>query len=1307
MIQLKVYPREGASNDETTFLDLYETQPIKLTLSIEDVTSADATSVFSKTFKVPATRDNNEFFENAWDIDGILFDITIKKPAEILVDGAEFKIGHVRLQKIYTNDDLDKTDYELLFLGETRDFSSAIGEKRMCELVMTDFSWTGLPVNYTNAADFTGAPSAARVIQSWNAYPEGGLTQGLADGDLLHPLIDHGNLYDADGNLNSSFHKIALGPEGFTSSSRPIAPSRLKPMIRAKRIWDQIFQDAGYTYESQFLDSNRFKHMYTSAFGNNESTDAEVSQASDSIFTAQEPDNNTNDVDSYLFASQTAGNSGGAYNIGTSDVGSGGTGSWIVASGPATPTSYYLLGAGGEVNAQIENSDYGYSPVGVAVQLVVVSAPGGTILQTLATGNYATNGNFSVVGYDSRNGGYQIQAGDIIQVYFDAEYSYDWSEVGAVYFNCLSAPGNYYAPNDLDCEYNQIDYIKDVITMFRLVMQPDPSRPNHFIIEPWQDFIGSGKTYDWSDKLVKDKDFISEPLFNTQSSIIEFTAQEDEDFINSFHQDNTKHAYGWLRFDSNNELLKGKREIELTGIAPTPIDNIVDEQGAHSDPDFILPQIVEYTGAQDNHNENERLPIKAKTRFMFYNGLINTSSTWYMSGSGSGFTQYPLVSPYEKWPIVNTPFDPGPPVVPGVSTLNLNFANDTRYFLNPTPGTGYSEIPQTLFDEYWSRYISSLYNKFTRRITATFILNNVDLQDLTFDDVIFVDGKYYRPEKIIDAQVGQRTAVKVQLITLKDRRPVWLDEALTGFSITTADGTCAGQQGSIQVTTNGTPPFDWQLGDPANITGFYNDTPGNAPYIFTIPNVPIGTDTLIVTDNFGRTAQAAYTINASNANPITANWTETDATDCTSPCNGAVTVVASGGSGTLTIHWQDPNVSGFTPTGLCPGDYYFYIQDADGCQSDTFLASISCSVVTYVYQLRENLSNCSQSSSATYIASSSQQLANLTQVDLNERNGCYYIQNTTTQTPQYTIGQTYATCQDCNPITPVSYQVQTCGTGANTYYVPRTIALSPGQAVELQTVAGCFEVVGDSTNAVTHQVTQVFATCADCTSTPPGFIYLASFCSGLFRSRYFASTIALSQGSIMEIADGTFAGECVEIQSQNNLGVSSGNIDVTQAYINCAACQGTTPQVCHNVGIGSSGATLSWTRGSQSFGPIQYSANTLTHICANSGSITQATPGSATITPTTNSCTTNLDCTPVFRKTSCHTLNGGTSGSSFNYQDSGGVTRSVTVATSSRDEICAVINTVVRTSGNGSFSNNNSLCLSNGDCDSIIGPPSP
>ena len=112
MVQLKVY-----DGTDQYFLDLYEEETIKLNMSIEDITNAEAKSVFSRAFRVPATGNNNQFFKHAFMISGIDYDVTVKKPADILVNGADFRSGHVRLQKIYVNGDQDKIDYEIIFMG--------------------------------------------------------------------------------------------------------------------------------------------------------------------------------------------------------------------------------------------------------------------------------------------------------------------------------------------------------------------------------------------------------------------------------------------------------------------------------------------------------------------------------------------------------------------------------------------------------------------------------------------------------------------------------------------------------------------------------------------------------------------------------------------------------------------------------------------------------------------------------------------------------------------------------------------------------------------------------------------------------------------------------------------------------------------------------------------------------------------------------------------------------------------------------------------------------------------------------------
>jgi hypothetical protein len=831
-------------------------------------------------------------------------------------------------------------------------------------------------------------------------------------------------------------------------------------------------------------------------------------------------------------------------------------------------------------------------------------------------------------------------------------------------------------------------------------MQPSVDRANHVIIEPWKDFIGSGDVYDWSDKLIREKDFVSEPLFNTQSAQIEFTKQEDEDYINKFHQDNNKHAYGWLRFDSQNELLKGKREVEVLGIAPTPIEQIVDTQGSssHTNPDFIIPQIFEV-------DDNKRLPIKPKTRFLFYNGMVTTNgTTWYFKTSGTtqiAMVTYPLVSPYEYWPITNIPFDAGPPVVEAVNTLNLNFANDTRYYMDPEPSASLTEIPNTLFEIFWARYITSLYNKFSRRITAYFTLNNVDLQNLTFDDIIFIDGKYYRPEKIIDAQIGERTAVKCELITVKDQRIVWRPDPLTGFSIVAQDGQCAGESGSIQVTTDGTPPFTWAIGDlsqgqPPTMNGTYNANPGQAPYIFTIENVPLGIDTLTVVDNFGRSAVASFEISASTATPVTASFTVTDATVCSpiAACDGEILVVPAGGVGPYTITWE-AGLTGLNPTGLCPDDYRFYITDSNGCQSDMYEASVSCNTPTNNFLLKELLNNCTALSAQDYIADSTIQLSQGDIVSLGTgRAGCYQVMGTTQLAANYMVDADYATCADCVPSTPNSYEVQSCTT-QDVKFISRTpYTLQPGMIVTLQSTAGCWEVVGDDTAQPTDTATQIYKSCELCNGV--GFSYLFVFCDGSGTGVYrFTSNVQLSLGDVVKVQDSSvqsYIGKCVEVVAEAISGTIYGDVDDSPQYDDCSSCQGITPQTCHTVNVTGSGAEISYVLNNQT-----YTEALLVGTYQRCGSNFQLLSGTATFGTGALPCISPLDCSIRF-KTSCHTLYGANAGATFEYQDTNGTFQTLFVPPFQQVDKCVVINSVTVLSGSGQYVDNGTRCRDDFDC---------
>ena len=713
MIQLKCY--SSPSKVEQTFLDLYEDSPIKLNLSVEDITNAEATSVFSRAFRVPNTAKNAQYFKHAFLIEGIDFDVTVTKPAEILVDGMEFRTGNIRLQKIYNNRDLDKIDYEILFLGETKDFSASIGNGFMCDL---------------DIPDLTHVFNTANIQQSWLAYPESStLTAGLNDGNVLYPLINHGNSYDEDGAVQEG--QVGIGSAAnkyFNHSQGALAATQFKPMVRVKRLWDAIFDAAGYTYDSDFInpavpEDSVFSSLYASAFGNEASIEFDATASSQNTFSALgETEGN---VDEYLDAEVELSDLGDNYLTSISRY-------------LAPEAGLYTFTAAAFVSAIFETPSMGDIPVDSVLVLYV---------NGVATSIVSNQGFNQTVSF---TGDVTLAAGDTVRVFVDYVGSNQpsGSEVSGQRFSCMMAPGQVNPTFNFDCKYKQIDFIKDVLTTFRLVMSPDYSKPNNFIIEPFVDYIASGETHDWSHKLDLSKDLVIEPLFFTQSDVIDFKHTADGDYINAYHLAAYKQAYGYLEFDSNNDLLKGTRSIS-TKWAPTPMNQI---EGVPLTSSFILPQLHVHEAGDAG---TLHLPVKCKTRFLFYNGMQTISvnnNRWYLEGAVNPQELYPLVSYSSEWPMTTE------------GTV-LNWNVDIGYWGQSVSGYP-ARLGQSMYDKYWSGYINSLYNKNARRVTGTFILNSVDLQDFSFDDVIYVNGVYYRPEKIIDAQIGELSPTQVQLIKL-------------------------------------------------------------------------------------------------------------------------------------------------------------------------------------------------------------------------------------------------------------------------------------------------------------------------------------------------------------------------------------------------------------------------------------------------------------------------------------------------------------------------------------------------------------
>jgi hypothetical protein len=788
-------------------------------------------------------------------------------------------------------------------------------------------------------------------------------------------------------------------------------------MIRARKIIDLIFAQTPYTYSSSFIDSLFFGKMYVSAWGNDSSIYTQTNQ-SEQLFQAVAPGNynysqfgsNPQRID----CSQEVYDPGNNYN--NQPFPSPG----FSYTAPITG-AYEFTGSGFIVAYANAFTGQAYGCIGLYVN-----------------GSLAASGTCQFFGQADVQLNVNLNAGDYVQLFVDWSQNTNYGWITDATFTCVGAPGELEPTFLLDCEYKQIDFLRDILKLFRCVMAPDKDNPNNFIIEPWVDYVTSGQVYDWSDKVDRTKDFKIEPLFYTQSDEIKFKFTEDEDYLNQYNQDAYKQVYGELIYDSANELLKDTREITV-GFAPTPLMQI---EGQSNTSTWIIPKphLHETEGNVTLHQ-----PIKPVTRILFYNGKISTPSNWYITDGVTTFSQniFPYVSYQEGLP-------------PATQGLNINW---DRWF--PYWGTNVSGwnglVGQSLYERYWAGYIDSLYNKFARRVTCHIILNSVDLQEFSFDDVIFIDGVYYVPEKIIDAPIGEKASVKVQLLKLLDfepANPAFPPIEFYYYLIQQTD--CEGVLGPLFVMQSNIP---LTLGDYIKVQGSTTCYQVISPSTSTIWDFVFenGFDTCLTC--LSQSESFVY-------------YVEQYGNSCATTFSPGLTVVSGGplsigdtiGLTTFTGCWKVIGISYLTPQDTVAVVYI----SCEACIGGDESAS------TYL------LTNCLDATITT-VVSSPTSLAFGSAVTIIGDPGCWTVTAFSPAAPTDTIDMEFANCESCLLVNPQEfvYDLESCDTAATTigvYNSPLTI----GQSVIVDSIPGCWEVMALSPNPPLVNILLVFADCVTC-----------------------------------------------------------------------------------------------------------------------------------------------------------------------------------------------------------------------------------
>ena len=759
-------------------LDLIEAEPIRFTKRSSVLENPEVVaSNYTNTFIVPHTSKNGNFFKAAFNVNSYSFDASKKVPAYLNIDGSRFTTGDLRLNSVIRNDKLNKIEYEVIFIGEVGSFAGAIGSKLMNQLDLS----LDHQINYNN------------IVNSWSNL--------LFNGNIIYPLIDWGYTYDNSGipeqNTVSKWDGIN-SLRGFTKSGNPLLPGQFKPAIKVKYLFRKILNEAGFTYQSNFIDNSdiidKMYHISTGPstsgpilpLGNllarytpvSEPTEIALLQRVKDAWEFIMPNKNISTVYDPYYIIKTE----------NRDI--------YLPPTPSNPaqnlrfygtynTTYFKIPNDGQYRVVVDNLVlYVAKSLSTAQEIQDINIyiyKNGVPIDSI-TGEFNTNGLSSpgfynvyqkpynssspVISFEfpSPTTYYTFQKDDEIELRVQRdEFAYTPIEYKILYLSqycsvSLYTPSPEFSLNSMFPEnYKQIDFIKSLSDKFKLIWEPDPQNPNNFFIEPWINWIKSGKKRDWSDKLNENFNIIVKPAFQTQPRTGIWKDQPETDIYNYQFQQEFKKGFGEVKLYSNIEIISGENTIQ-TNIAPIQVAPIGNSKN------FLVPHLCKDSGEKVE-------PIEVTPRFCFYNGLIdnpidtdtNLKFRWHLINDA-------LTSvPQDKYPLVSNYY-----TLPGVTqslfnnnAFDISWDNVKQYW-EPTLNVEYNNgvTWQTAFNNYWREWYNNTYDPYSRIIEAEFALDNNDIRNLRFNDRIWVKDAWYFPLTIKDYVMNDKQNVRVELLRL-------------------------------------------------------------------------------------------------------------------------------------------------------------------------------------------------------------------------------------------------------------------------------------------------------------------------------------------------------------------------------------------------------------------------------------------------------------------------------------------------------------------------------------------------------------
>ena len=218
-----------------TQLDVFQDEDLQISNNVTGLFDISVLpSDFTRQITVPGTKINNAFFEHVYDIsidNPFLFATNIKVPCYIDFNSVYLINGYLQLNKvnIYQNKAIDS--YEISIYGTLSSFGKDLNNTYLTDLTSLD--------QYNHTASYNN------ITASWDG--------NLFSGSIVYPLAEYGQKIK---------YNFGAGQYGIDDREGALCIQDFKPAIKMKNVWDACFDEFGFTYSSSFFQQDWVNDIY-------------------------------------------------------------------------------------------------------------------------------------------------------------------------------------------------------------------------------------------------------------------------------------------------------------------------------------------------------------------------------------------------------------------------------------------------------------------------------------------------------------------------------------------------------------------------------------------------------------------------------------------------------------------------------------------------------------------------------------------------------------------------------------------------------------------------------------------------------------------------------------------------------------------------------------------------------------------------------------------------------------------------------------------------------------------------------------